>query len=306
MTSPALLGIGEVRHTRLRPVLNRFVYPTYFLMLPMRSLRAEPDASLRRNRFGLISFFDRDHGDGRADSLDWLDELLAREGVADASGEVWLHCYPRVLGHTFKPVSFCYCHRADDSLAAIVVEVNNTFGERHCYLLDQPELAFGRELEAAKVFHVSPFCAVAGSYRFRFMRSVMHPVDDCDRIDVSMSLSDSPSSFLPRPACGEGAGGSGSHDGSVPADGTASLSPGTPSRTIARIDHHDADGVLIRTSVSGRLQPLSPKRLRAAFFGMPLMTFGVIARIHWQALKLGSRKVPFFRKPPPPGRFTTR
>ena len=35
-----LLGIGQVRHTRLRPTLNRFAYPTYFLMLPLRSLRA--------------------------------------------------------------------------------------------------------------------------------------------------------------------------------------------------------------------------------------------------------------------------
>jgi len=83
------------------------------------------------------------------------------------TGEVWLHCYPRVLGFTFKPVSFWYCHRPDGSLRAIVVEVNNTFGERHCYLLDTPR--YGAELRATKVFHVSPFCAVEGGYRFRFM-----------------------------------------------------------------------------------------------------------------------------------------
>ena len=47
-----------------------------------------------------------------------------------------------------------------------MVEVNNTFGERHCYLLDRP--VYGMELRAAKVFHVSPFCAVEGDYRFRF------------------------------------------------------------------------------------------------------------------------------------------
>ena len=249
----ALIGTGQVRHARLRPTRNRFAYPTYFLMLPMRSLRAAPAAALARNRFGLISFFDRDHGDGRADSLDWLDELLAGEGIADANGEVWLHCYPRVLGFTFKPVSFWYCHRADDSLAAIVVEVNNTFGERHCYLLAGAALVFGRELRAAKVFHVSPFCDVAGSYRFRFMRT----------------------------------------DGAHP-------------RTLARIDHHDTQGLLIETSVAGRLQPLTAASVRAAFFGMPLMTLGVIARIHWQALKLWCKRVPFVRKPEPPSSFITR
>ncbi len=257
-----LLGIGEVRHSRLRPAANQFAYPTYFLMLPMRTLRTSPAAALARNRFALVSFHDADHGDGRADSLSWLDDLLQREGIDDAAGEVWLHCYPRVLGYAFKPVSFWYCHRADGSLAAVVVEVNNTFGERHCYLLCGPDLRFGAEVATAKVFHVSPFCAVAGSYRFRFLHAGMHPRSESARRE--------------------------------------------PTRTIARIDHHDADGLLIRTSVSGRLQPLTPAGVRAAFFGMPLMTFGVIARIHWQALRLWSRRVPFFRKPTPPPTFVSR
>ena len=68
-----MIGTGEVRHNRVRPVRNRFAYATYFLMLPMRRLRAEPSRELARNRFALISFFDQDHGDGRADSLAWLD-----------------------------------------------------------------------------------------------------------------------------------------------------------------------------------------------------------------------------------------
>jgi uncharacterized protein len=271
----AMLGIGEVRHTRLRPARNQFTYPTYFLMLPMRSLRAAPSPVLKRNRFGLISFFDRDHGDGGADSLTWLDALLAREGIADATGEAWLHCYPRVLGFTFKPVSFWYCHRTDGSLAAVVVEVNNTFGERHCYLLSGPDLAFGRELRATKVFHVSPFCAVAGSYRFRFMRTAVQP---------TAHRQTHPATSLVR-SVGE----------RTVAD-----------RTVARIDHHDEQGVLIQTSVSGLLNPMTPARVRAAFFGMPLMTLGVILRIHWQALKLASKRVPFFAKPAPPATFVTR
>ena len=122
----ALLGVGEVRHTRLRPVRNDFAYPTFFLLLPMRHLRDRPEPALRRNRFAWVGFHDRDHGDGRADSLAWLDELLQREGIADATGEVWLHCLPRMLGHTFKPVSFWYAHRKDKSLAAVLVEDAHT------------------------------------------------------------------------------------------------------------------------------------------------------------------------------------
>ena len=167
----ALIGFGQVRHTRLRPVRHAFAYPTYFLMLPMRNLGSTP---LAINRRAALSFYDADHGDGQGSALAWMEALLQREGITDADGEIWLHCYPRVFGHTFKPVSFWYCHRVDNSLRAIVVEVNNTFGERHCYVLDQPR--FGVELTAAKVFHVSPFCPVEGGYRFRFMRVEHHGI----------------------------------------------------------------------------------------------------------------------------------
>ena len=46
--------------------------------------------------------------------------------------------------------------------------------------------------------------------------------------------------------------------------------------------------------------------LRHAFFGMPMMTLGVILRIHWQALRLWLKRVPFIRKPAAPERFVTR
>jgi uncharacterized protein len=244
------MGFGTVRHTRLRPARNAFAYPTYFLMLPMRSLAASGDGLLARNRFAPISFYDKDHGDGRSQALQWLDELLHSEGIDDAQGEVWLHCYPRVLGYTFKPVSFWYCHRLDGSLRTIVVEVNNTFSEKHVYLLGSAQ--FGQEITAMKAFHVSPFCNVEGQYRFRFMTTENR------------------------------------------------------SRTVARIDYDDAQGALINTSVSGDLQPLSAQAVRKAMFSYGAMTLGVIARIHWQALKLFFKRVPFFSKPTPPAVLVTR
>jgi DUF1365 family protein len=253
----AQIGFGQVRHTRLRPRRNSFAYDTFFIMLPMRSLnRPDVAGALAVNRAGWISFHDQDHGDGRSPedggALAWLTELLQREGIDDADGEVWLHTYPRVLGYTFKPVSFWYCHRIDGELRAIVVEVNNTFGERHCYLLDRPQ--YGCELLAHKCFHVSPFCRVEGQYRFRFMRT--------------------------------------EHAGEP--------------RTVVRIDHDDEHGPLLNTSVSGRLQPITTHALRHALWGYPAMTLMVVARIHWQALKLWLKRVQFFHKPTPPERFVTR
>ena len=203
----AWLGEGIVRHTRLRPVRHAFAYPTWFLVLPMRELSQERHLAV--NRRGLVSFYDVDHGDGRGPeqggALAWLLDMLAEQGIDDADGDIWLHCYPRVLGYTFKPVSFWYCHRADGSLRAIVVEVNNTFGERHCYLLDRPQ--WGAELVAQKVFHVSPFCAIEGGYRFRFMRTeqahtprtvVRIDHDDTDGPLLQTSVSGHLSSLTPR------------------------------------------------------------------------------------------------------------
>jgi uncharacterized protein len=246
----ACIGFGQVRHTRLRPVRNAFAYPTYFFMLPLRSLARTPDSHLARNRWGALSFYDRDHGDGQGDALAWIDDLLQREGITNADGEIWLHCYPRVLGYTFKPVSFWYCHAADGSLRAVVVEVNNTFGERHIYLLDRPR--YGVELLADKVFHVSPFCDVAGQYRFRFMTTAQRD------------------------------------------------------KTIACIDYDDAQGALLQTSVSGSLEPLTAQSQRKALWRYGVMTLGVIARIHWQAIKLWRLRVPFFKKPAPPSALVTR
>ena len=169
MTAMPMIGFGQVRHARLKPAKNAFAYQTYFVMLPMRAMQTQNSQTLAHNRAGCLSFFDADHGDGRANAVSWIDELLQREGIDDALGEIWLHTYPRVLGYTFKPVSFWYCHAANGTLRAIVVEVNNTFGERHCYLLNKPQ--YGQELTADKMFHVSPFCTLEGNYRFRFMRT---------------------------------------------------------------------------------------------------------------------------------------
>jgi hypothetical protein len=68
------------------------------------------------------------------------------------------------------------------------------------------------------------------------------------------------------------------------------------------IDYYDADGLLIRTAVGGRLHPLTRASALGALARQPLLTLGVVARIHWQALRLFLKKVPFYGKHPAPGR----
>lgn len=80
----------------------------------------------------------------------------------------------------------------------------------------------------------------------------------------------------------------------------------TATRTVARIDYYDDQGLLLTTSMSGRLAPPSPRTALRAAFGYPLFSLGVIARIHWHALRLWLYRVPFFRRPQAPADFVTR
>ena len=251
------LCLGQVRHARLRPRAHAFSYGMFYLRLPLRSLGAH-DFSARlisRNRANVLAFRDSDHGDGTTPLLDWIDGLLRQQGVLDAGGEIWLQTMPRLFGYVFNPVSFWFCHRPDGALRAVVCDVRNTFGERHLYLLEQGgAIAHGSELQASKIFHVSPFCQVAGRYRFRFLRNS-------------------------------------EQDGE---------------RHLARVDYDDLDGPLLQTSLSGTARPLRDAVIAHALLRYPLMTLGVMARIHWQALRLWLRRVPFFSKPHPPQEKVSR
>ena len=74
----------------------------------------------------------------------------------------------------------------------------------------------------------------------------------------------------------------------------------------ARIDYHDNEGPLLVTAMSGETRPISPALLLRTFFAYPLMTLGVIARIHSHAVRLWFKRVPWFSKPEPPLQETTR
>jgi hypothetical protein len=249
-----LLFFGEVMHSRLRPRRNRFVYRVFFLRVRVDRLDALRGPLFSLDRWNLFSLHRRDHGARDESELEpWIRGLLAHEGLDSADGEIWLQTFPRMLGYVFNPVSFWLCHDRAGALRTVLCEVNNTFGERHNYLLahpDQRPILPGDRLTARKVFHVSPFCEVEGRYRFQF--------------DL------------------------------------------TGETCAVRIDYADAQGPLLATAVRGRSKALTARSLVRAFLGYPWMTLGVIVRIHWQALRLWVKGVPFFSKPPPPIQETTR
>jgi DUF1365 family protein len=124
------------------------------------------------NAFNLVGFHDRDHGDGRRGPLrGWVEETLDRAGMPIGGGRILLLCMPRVLGHVFNPLSIYFCHSRDGALTAMLYEVNNTFGERHSYLIPvtDPQTAPIRQ-SCDKAFHVSPFMDMAMTYDFQITR----------------------------------------------------------------------------------------------------------------------------------------
>ena len=73
-------------------------------------------------------------------------------------------------------------------------------------------------------------------------------------------------------------------------------------RWLARIDYFDTDGgePLLETWISGQAEALTPAATRGLAWRYRLFTIGVVARIHWQALQLWVKRVPYFTKPAPP------
>jgi DUF1365 family protein len=121
------------------------------------------------NKPNLISFYDRDHGDGSATTL--LEQALRHlraAGIDDTGVSVQLLCMPRVAGYDFNPLSIYFCKDADDRTIAVIYEVSNTYGGRHSYVIAAhvPPGDVIRQT-CAKTFYVSPFMDLELRYRFR-------------------------------------------------------------------------------------------------------------------------------------------
>jgi DUF1365 family protein len=160
------LYLGTVMHARRSPRAHIFRYPVYMAFVDIDELPAL-DRRLPLfgwNRRALTSFHDADHIDIRT--------TLAEHGIElRDGGSIQVLTNLRVLGYVFNPVSFWWCRHGDGSLACIVAEVSNTFGERHAYVLHPaPGTDAARRVvfETEKLLHVSPFMPMDQTYTWWF------------------------------------------------------------------------------------------------------------------------------------------
>lgn len=161
---------GTTTHARRGTIKNAFRYGVDFVLLDPEDTARGPSL-FSRNRFNFLAVHDRDHGgiNGQGRGAPWVRKILTEHGFS-GHADIRLLTQPRMLGYEFNPVSFWFVY-AHDALCAVISEVNNPFGDRHCYLSKNPDFAPITKTDlliTEKVFHVSPFQRVAGNYAFTF------------------------------------------------------------------------------------------------------------------------------------------
>jgi len=159
---------GDVHHARFRPKRHKLHYRVFSLLLDLDELPALNSRVFRHNRHALFSFWDKDHGDGRTGTLrTWVEARLREAGHPEATANIRVLCYPRILGYVFNPLTQYYCHDATGTLRVILHEVCNTYGERLTYVIPvKPGDTTRVHQVAPKLHFVSPFVPMDCTYAF--------------------------------------------------------------------------------------------------------------------------------------------
>jgi DUF1365 family protein len=121
----------------------------------------------RRGRLArlLCSVHAADHlGDPDRSLRHNVDHFLGLNGIDLAGGRVLMLSQARGLGYVFDPITVYWCYDRADRLVCLILEVRNTFGDRHCYLVRPDPRGRGR---FDKELYVSPFFPMDGQYTYR-------------------------------------------------------------------------------------------------------------------------------------------
>ena len=233
---------GNVIHKRFKPKEHFFKYKVFSLFIDLSELNELNDKLkfFSLNKFNLISFYEKDHGDRDGSSLfEWVKKNLINNEISTDNIKVKLLCYPRIFGYVFNPLSIFFVYDRNDDLISILYEVKNTFGEQHTYIFKINDNKIISN-NCSKKFYVSPFIEMDCEYDFRVLK---------------------------------------------------------PAKTISVIiNQKDKNGKLLYASQDGVAQELNSKNLLFSLISHPLMTFKIIAAIHYEALKLWIKGIKLVKK----------
>ena len=164
---------GTVIHKRFKPKKHFFKYSVFSLFIDLSELN-QLDNSIKFfsfNKFNLISFFEKDHGDRDGSSLiKWVKKNLNENNISSENIKIKLLCYPRILGYVFNPLSVFFIYNSKNKLISILYEVKNTFGEQHTYIFKVEDDLNLFQHNCSKKFHVSPFIEMNCNYFFRILK----------------------------------------------------------------------------------------------------------------------------------------
>ena len=128
---------GQVIHKRFKPKVHSFKYNVFSLLIDLSELEIldKKVNFFSFNKFNLISFYEKDHGERDGSSLaEWVQKNLKKNNITNENIKIKILCYPRIFGFVFNPLSVFYVYNSNDNLISILYEVKNTFGEQHTYL----------------------------------------------------------------------------------------------------------------------------------------------------------------------------
>ncbi|CAE6438055.1 unnamed protein product [Rhizoctonia solani] len=207
---------NQVVHARLLPTESRhaFSYQTMSLLLSLSALENKVlDCGWRGVIFGYPGIWGRmtglrpqtylkDQIFPGASSTTIREKLVELLRPTDIKlGEVWMMTMPSFMGFEgINPLTVYFCYeQGKASIWGIVLEVHNTFGERHAYVLQvgkgedgdgKKSKGYDHQWTFARQFHVSPFNDRSGHY----VCSVILPSHSPSMIDASLK-----STTRPRP-----------------------------------------------------------------------------------------------------------
>ncbi|WP_321395608.1 DUF1365 domain-containing protein [Emcibacter sp.] len=160
----------SVLHLRHLPRRHEFRYSGFYFLFDLDELETLDHrfALFSHNRPNLVSFHDKDYGSGTEKPLkQHIQHLLKQSGLPVSADRILLLTMPRIWGYVFNPISIYYCFDNQRQAVAVIYEVNNTFGDRHSYVVLLEKDAPRHRHHCQKLLHVSPFFDNSGTYQFR-------------------------------------------------------------------------------------------------------------------------------------------